>query len=296
MTKARKSPCRTAVVTGAASGLGRAIALQLAREAWQVIVSDIDLAGAERVVAEIIADSGQARANRLDVASQADWEALRDELQESHRHLDLLVNNAGIGCAGEVGQFSLDDWHAVIDVNLCGAINGCHTMIDWLKDNPRGGHIVNVASIAAIASGPTMAAYNATKAAVLSLSETLYVELRPHNVGVTVACPGFFRTNILANGRFSSDAQRSAAEIYMRQATVSAEQVAAAVVRAVERRRLYVILPLRARIVWWLKRLAPQELLGIIAWHYGRGVRASEPTASAAAMPERLAVKEESPC
>jgi NADP-dependent 3-hydroxy acid dehydrogenase YdfG len=285
-----------AIVTGAASGLGRAISLQLAQQGYHVVVSDIDLPGAQRVAAELIAQHGHACAMRLDVTSAAGWSALRDDLQLRYDHLDLLVNNAGIGCAGEIGQFSLDDWQAVVDVNFRGAVNGCHAMIDWLKANPRGGHIVNVASIAAVASGPTLAAYNATKAAVLSLSETLYVELKRHNIGVTVVCPGFFPTNILSNGRFSNQAQRSAAEVYMRQATITAEQVAVAVVRAVERKRLYVILPLRARIVWWLKRLAPHALLSIVAWHYGKSVRARVPATPAAPTPKHLAVKEESRC
>jgi NAD(P)-dependent dehydrogenase (short-subunit alcohol dehydrogenase family) len=296
MHGAVKGALKTALITGAASGLGRAIALLLARDGWIVVATDIDLPGAQRVAERIVQSGGHAISHRLDVTSPQEWLNLRDTLRQNIAQLDLLVNNAGIGCAGEVGQFSLEDWQAVIDINLRGAINGCHTMIDWLKANPRGAHIANVASIAAIASGPTMAAYNATKAGVISLSETLYVELRRHGIGVTVVCPGFFPTNILANGRFCSPAHRSAAELYMRQATVTAEQVAAATLGAIERKQLYVVLPLRAKGLWWLKRFAPRTLLAIFAWHYARSASTNRTIQSTTVDTAKPALKGESPC
>ena len=160
----------------------------------------------------------------------------------------------------------------MVNVNLWGAILGCHMLVDWLKANPRGAHIVNVASIAAVASGPTMSAYNSTKAGVISLSETLFVELRSQGVGVTVVCPGFFPSQILASGRFCSEADRVSANAYMQQATVTADGVATAVMKAIKRKQLYVILPLRARVLWWIKRLMPRLLLRLIAGHYGKTV------------------------
>ena len=90
---------------------------------------------------------------------------------------DLLVNNAGIGGSGEVGRFSLESWRQLLEVNLFGGVMGCHTMVEWLKANPRGAHLMNTASFAAMAAAPSMAAYNVAKAGMLALSETLYGEL-----------------------------------------------------------------------------------------------------------------------
>jgi NAD(P)-dependent dehydrogenase (short-subunit alcohol dehydrogenase family) len=107
-----------------------------------------------------------------------------------------------------VGQCALEDWHWIVNINIWNAIHGCHTFVDWLKRNPRGGHLINTASLAAIGSFPGMAAYNLTKAAVVSLSETLHAELRPHGVGVTVLCPSFFPTSLLDSARFSTEHDR----------------------------------------------------------------------------------------
>jgi short-subunit dehydrogenase len=167
-------------------------------------------------------------------------------------------------------QFSLADWRWIVDVNLFGAIHGCHTLVAWLKQNPRGAHIVNVASVAAIASAPAMAAYNVTKAGVVALSETLFAELRYDNVGVSCVCPGFFQTNLLDTGRFLTTRQRDAAADYMLRARMSADDVADCVVRAVRRKRLYVITPWRARLLWRVKRAFPLMLLKLIASLYHR--------------------------
>ena len=110
--------------------------------------------------------------------------------------LDLLVNNAGIGVQGNIGECPIDDWRHVVDVDLFGAIYGCHFCRDWLVANPEGSHVINVASAAAFFNSPGMGPYSVSKAGILSLSETLYAELRPRGVGVSVVCPGFFPTNV----------------------------------------------------------------------------------------------------
>jgi short-subunit dehydrogenase len=158
----------------------------------------------------------------------------------------------------------------VLEVNLFGGIQGCHTMIDWLKANPRGAHLINTASFAAMAAAPSMAAYNVAKAGMLALSETLYAELRRHGVGVTVICPLFFPTNLLANWPSCNEAERRAAEFYTENAEFTAEDVADAAVRAMYRGKLYVVLGTKARWYWRMKRLMPQTFLNLIAWKYAR--------------------------
>ncbi len=138
-------------------------------------------------------------------------------------------------------------------------------MIDWLKANPRGAHIVNIASMAAVVSAPGMAPYNVTKAGMLSFSETLYGELRPYNVGVTAVCPSFFQTNIIKTGRFQTPAQQQAAAKLMASSKCTAEHVAQRILRAVERKRLYVFAPGIATFFWRLKRLMPVSVLKLVA-------------------------------
>ncbi len=256
---------KVAIVTGAASGLGRALSVELGRRGWHVVVADVNDQGSQETLALVRTAGGEGQVEHLDVTKPDAWQALRDKLQATHSQLDLLVNNAGVGVGGEVGELSLDDWHWIININLYGAIYGCHTLIDWMKKNPRGAHIVNIASMAAIVSAPGMAPYNVTKAGMLSFSETLYGELKPFGIGVTGVCPAFFATNILRSGRFHTDQQRKMAERMMSSAKMTAEDVARQILRAVDRKQLYVIEPAVARFYWRFKRLMPVRLLNMIA-------------------------------
>ena len=155
---------RTAIITGAASGLGRALAVRLGRDGWTIALADINPARAEETKKLVETAGGEASFEPLDITQLDQWLSLRERLLARWQQLDLLVNNAGIGGSGEVGQYSLDAWRRLIEVNLFGGIHGCHTMIDWLKANPHGAHLINTASFAAMASAPSMAAYNVAKA------------------------------------------------------------------------------------------------------------------------------------
>jgi NAD(P)-dependent dehydrogenase (short-subunit alcohol dehydrogenase family) len=265
---------RTAIVTGSGSGLGRALAVRLARDGWEIALCDIDTAAAAETLALVEHAGGVGRVERLDVGRPAEWEGLRERLGRDWPRLDLLVNNAGVAVSGEVGRCPLDDWRWIVDANLWGTIHGCHACVDWLKANPDRPHIVNVASLAAIGAAPGMAAYNVTKAGIVALSETLWTELRPHGVGVTVLCPSFFRTALLDRGRFAEDRHRRVAAAVADRSSLSAERVADAAVRAVARRQLYVFLPGRARLVWWFKRLFPLGFLAAVVSEVDRRFQA----------------------
>ena len=257
--------CRHAVITGAASGLGRALAVRLGRDGWHVAVCDVDEMQATETVSLVERAGGTAQVERIDVTVPAEWEALRARLRQKWERIDLLVNNAGVTGAGEVGRFPLDDWRWILDVNLFGVLYGCDAFVDWLAENPHGAHIVNTASMAAVASAPTMGAYNVSKAAVVSLSETLYAELLHRNVGVTVLCPGFVATKLLDAGRWNRPTLEATAKAHFAEARITADDVAEATLRAIRRRHLYVVLPLRARIFWRLKRLLPQWFMNGVA-------------------------------
>ena len=259
----------SAIVTGSASGLGRAIAVRLAQDGYRIALVDIDDDANRETLALVEARGGTGRVERVDVSDPEAWRGLIDRLRNDWPHLDLLVNNAGVATSGEVGEHSLDNWHWIMGINLFGTIYGCHCCVPWMKENPRGAHVVNVASVAAVMCAPAMAGYNVTKAGVLALTETLYSELLPTKIGVTVVCPGFVQTNILDRARYRNDAQLEYAAESMRVSSLTADQLADQLMRAIGRRHLYLFLPTSTRWHWWHKRFAPRRYLAGI----GRGFR-----------------------
>lgn len=263
---------RYAIVTGAASGLGRAIALRLARDGWCISLADVDLAGANETLRQVRNLGGDGRVDRLDVAQLDDWYALIEQLRASWPRLDLLVNNAGVVSSGEIGSLPIEAWRRVIDVNLWGAIYGCHACIEWLKANPQSSHVINIASIMGLVSGPTMGPYGVSKSGVVALSETLRTEVARHNVGVTLVCPGFFATNLIAAGTFDAPAQKQFAETLTRRARTTANDVANAAIDGMYRRRFYVVLPARASRMWWLRRWFPEGFLRRVEKAFRDGV------------------------
>jgi len=264
---------RYALVTGAGNGLGRAFCLRLARDGWYVAVTDIDRTAAEKTVAELAATGSHALAETLDVTDISAWQALLEKLHQDWPQLDLLVNNAGICGAGEIGELPLEDFRQVLDVNFHGVLNGCQTMVPWLKQTAPGGQIVNVASIFGLVAPPTLGAYNASKAAVVALSETLYGELLPHGIGVTVLAPGFFPSQLVERGCFATDEQRQTAKWYMDHASITAAEVARQTLSALQRRQLYVVLGHKARWIWRLRRWLPARFAKLIAWRYRQRLR-----------------------
>ncbi len=256
---------RYALVTGGGSGLGREFCRRLAQQGWHIACADIDLSAAEETLAEIQITGGSGQVEIFDVADADAWKALVDKLREQWPRLDMLVNNAGLAAGGEIGEAPLEDFQRVLDVNLRGVLYGCHTMVPWLKETSPGGQIVNIASIFAAVSAPTMGAYCLSKAGVLSLSETLYTELRHLGIGVTVVMPGFFESGLIGRGRFSERRHRKLAIDYTRRSTITAEDVVEQTFTAIERGKLYVVLGKRSRLIWRLKRLAPTWLLRRVA-------------------------------
>jgi NAD(P)-dependent dehydrogenase (short-subunit alcohol dehydrogenase family) len=280
---------RLAIVTGAGSGLGRAFCRQLAVEkTWHIIAADIDEVGVRATLAEIDqlgVSSGEFAP--LDVADAVAWLALRERLTSQRPRLDLLVNNAGVCLSAKIGEGSFDACRRVTEVNYLGVLYGCHAMTPWLRQSARTSMapeaagqsgtssvhspaVINVASVAAFLPIPSMAAYSASKAAVLALSETMYAELHPEGVNVTVVLPGFFRTQLLANGQFCTRRHRALAEKLARASTFTADDVAKAALVASRRGRLHIAVGRRARMLWRWKRMAPASLMYALARRYRR--------------------------
>lgn len=262
LNKPKISRNASAVVTGAGSGIGAAFAVELGRRGGSVVCSDIDESAAQRTVDAVTAHGGNAIAIRCDVSRFDEVQALAEQSQAWFAAAPtLVINNAGVGAGGAaIGDAPLDDWAWTLGINLWGPIHGCHVFTPILRDaepsrTPRG--IINVASAAAFGAAPGMAAYNVSKAGVLSLSETLAAELAGTAVRVTVLCPTFVKTNILESGRISEQSSELATKL-MRWTGLSAEKVARTCLDAHDRGELYCMPQFDAKVGWNIKRLAPQ--------------------------------------
>lgn len=253
------------LITGAGSGLGRALALRFARAGWKVAATDRDPASAKQTLEQVQALGANGMSAALDVTSEASFAAVVGTIESAWGGVDVLVNNAGVGSSGTVADAPLAQWQWVLDINLLGCVRGSRAVIPALT-RQQGGHIVNIASFAGIANPPGMASYNVAKAGVISLSESLRFELDPHGVGVTVVCPEFFKTNLLQTSRAaappgtqvpSTMAEKITARL-MEKSSFSADDLAADIYRAVMDNTFLVIAPKDARQRYHLKRIAPE--------------------------------------
>lgn len=244
------------LITGAGSGLGLALAQQLAKAGARIACVDIDETRASEAANSLTGDGHWAA--KADIANDADWAALVERTQSEWGGLDVLVNNAGVSSGGNVADTTLDDWQWMLDINLLGVVRGCKAFIPMLTDTANNGRIVNIASFAGIASAPGMAAYNVAKAGVISLSESLRAELDGADIGVTVVCPAFFKTNLLQTFRSPTPAQKAMVEKFMARSHVTADDVAADIVAAMAGNKFLVITHKGARRQALMKRIMPE--------------------------------------
>ncbi|MDD3764373.1 MAG: SDR family oxidoreductase [Nevskiales bacterium] len=255
---------RRVLITGAGSGLGRELALCFAAAGWKVACTDVRPQAAEDTLAQIRQQQGDGLAAALDVRSEAGFAAVVEQLDAQWDGFDVLINNAGVATAGTVADSPLEQWQWVLDINLLGCVRGARAAVPVLR-RQGGGHIVNVASFAGIANPPALASYNVAKAGVIALSETLRFELDPDRIGVSVACPSFFQTDLLNSGDADAPESRSTAPQMtaitgklMHNAQVTAGDVARDILHAVETDRFMVISHPDARSRHRLKRFAPE--------------------------------------
>jgi len=251
------SSCRS-VVTGAAGGLGRALCLELAKRRGRIVISDVELQGAEETAHLVAEQGGKALVKRCDVSKPDDVEELAQFADRELGATDLLINNAGVAVAGAVGDVPLRDWEWIFGINLWGVIYGCHTFVPRFKQQ-RSGHILNVASAAGLLSAPDMGPYNVTKAGVVSLSETLASELRAFGVGVTALCPTFFVTGIMKQSRSQLVGDLAGtAQALMEKSKLQAPEVAQRALAACDKGDLYCVPMSDGQLAWRLKGLAPE--------------------------------------
>ncbi|MFJ8667873.1 SDR family oxidoreductase [Streptomyces sp. NPDC093600] len=258
------------LVTGAASGIGRATAFAFAEAGARVVAVDRDGEGAART-AEMsrLIGAPEAWGETVDVSDEQAMEKLAAKVASDHGVVDVLVNNAGIGLTGSFFDTTSEEWKKVLDVNLWGVIHGCRIFGGQMAERGQGGHIVNTASAAAFQPSRALPAYSTSKAAVLMLSQCLRAELAGQGIGVSAICPGLVNTNITATARFAGADDE---EQKRRQKQVSRlyglrnyppEKVADAILRAVLRNEAVVPVTPEARGAYLMSRFAPRALRAI---------------------------------
>lgn len=244
---------KTAVVTGGASGIGRALAERFLDEGMRVVVADVEPAALE-AAATALGAKGEVLAVRTDVARGADVEALAEQAWARFGRVDVLCNNAGVSIGGLVWEHTVADWEWMLGVNLWGVVHGIRVFVPRMLAQGGEGHVVNTASVAGLTSNAFMGIYNVTKHAVVTLSETLRKDLAMAGgtIGVSVLCPGFVQTRIAdadrnrpADLRDAARAERPAAiDGLVRSLLASGlppSEVAAAVVDAIRSERFYIL-------------------------------------------------------
>lgn len=248
---------RTALVTGAGSGIGRAIALRLLALGATVVATDIDAARLNHLT---VPEGGSANALRTAELDIADADAFRAVVSRNGP-IDVLVNNAGIGMAGLVEDVSLEQWRRVLDINTMGVVNGIDAVYASMIARG-GGQIINIASGAGLLPRPGMVPYATSKAAVLGLSLSLHAEAAAHGISVSVACPGYIATDIMSATEYQGlDAAGLKAAIPLKPMT--AERCARIVLRGAARGRAVIPVSTATWVEWWLSRLSPALVLKI---------------------------------
>ena len=245
---------RTAVVTGGASGIGRALALRFAREGAHVVVADLDEAGMAETVAGVTQTGRRGLAVKTDVSRLADVQALADRAFREMGAVHVVCNNAGVALWGGLESVSHQDWEWAMGVNLWGVIHGVEAFVPRMVAQKQPGHVVNTASMAGLIASQGLGVYNTTKYAVVGLSETLQKDLRGYDIGVSVLCPMGVHTRIRqsernrpaalrnpAAAREGAPAAREGIPIELIGRYLPPEHVAERVLRAIYANRLYVI-------------------------------------------------------
>lgn len=257
---------KTALITGAGSGIGRATALLMAQRGADLCICDVNEKGLGETAELAQALGSKVLAQRVDVADREQMRAFADAVHAQVPAVDILMNNAGVGLGAGFLDTTLEDWDWIVGINLFGVIYGCHFFVPEMVKRGRGGHVVNVSSAAGYVATEPLSAYTTTKFAVLGHSEALRNELARHHIGVTAVCPGLINTAITQTSRLRGATATPAARqqmiaIYQRR-NYTPERVAENILKAIQRNRAVAPISPEAWLMYFLKRVSP----GLVAW------------------------------
>ncbi len=261
---------KVAIVTGAASGIGKALGQALARSGAVVILADINASMLEDVAGSTVKAGYTTEAISLDVSNFEDVQKLVNHTASKYGRLDLIFNNAGIAVGGEVRDFSIDDWRDVLDVNLRGVVHGVACAYPLMVKQGFG-HIINTASIEGLVPFPGTASYVASKYGVVGLSNALRIEGKALGVKVSVVCPGYIKTAIFENSKLIKiDREKMLAELPERFG-ISPEQCADVILSGVKRNKAIIVVTGLAKILWLIQRMSPNFMM----WLMGKNLQKS---------------------
>jgi NAD(P)-dependent dehydrogenase (short-subunit alcohol dehydrogenase family) len=250
----------SAIVTGGASGIGRALAEELGKRGCEVVLADLQIELAEEVASQISVSGGKAKAMEIDVTDFSGVQRAVQETVKRRGRLDYIFNNAGIAIGGYVHNYRIEDWNQIIGVNLRGVINGIQAAYPIMMEQGFG-HIVNTASMAALMPSPGSVAYATSKYGVVGLSISLRAEAAKLGVRVSVLCPGVIRTPILEGGKYGrmliDIPPEHLRRIWERFKPMLPDLFAKKVLDLVAKNRSIIIVPSRWKPLWWINRLSP---------------------------------------
>lgn len=261
----KKYPQKRAFVTGAASGLGRALCIELATDKWTLGICDISENSLHETAKLIEENGGKAIPFFLDVADKNAYKIVAEKFLAETGGIDVLINNAGVGDGSPFEDYSLENWDWITGVNLMGVIYGCHFFVPQMKKQ-QAGYIINISSIAAVATAPDMSPYNTTKAGVKALSETLYSELKKDKINVSVVMPFFFRTNVMQHARGQNERSKEIGKYMVLGAKHDATTMAKRLLKIAGKGKFHILFPSQAILLFHLKRLFPMTHLKINAF------------------------------
>lgn len=247
------------LITGAASGIGRAVAILLGKSGADLFLTDIDESKLKEAEQEIISLNGKVTyVKALDLRNYEDVKIFADEIHSKFGALDIVMNIAGIAIWGEVGKMSHEDWKKVIDVNLMGPIHIVETFVPRMMDSKRGGNLVNVSSAAGLFGLPWHAAYSASKYGLRGLSDVLRHDLKKYDVKVHLVCPGAVDTGLVQSikiaGKEISDEEFSVLRERFQGHSVSPEEAAVAILKGIEKKQYLIFTSLDIKIGHWAQR------------------------------------------
>ena len=276
MRKLRKSPKnkfagRIVLITGAASGLGRALAVAFARAAADLVLVDVNEAGLRETAVMAEAHGPRCLVKRTDVSNRAEMEAMAREVLSEWGRVDILVNNAGIGVGGELREIPLDEMERIVGVNLMGPIYGTRLFLPGMVERGEG-HIVNISSQSGLVVLPLHIAYTTTKYGVRGFTEALWAEARCHGVRVTHVCPAGIKTNIMAATRMYPDPPTDRVKKgearwadYIEKKGLDPDEAARRILDAVAKNRFLVLLRAESYLLYYLARFFPGAMLRLVA-------------------------------
>ncbi len=264
---------KIAIITGAGSGIGKALAKQLAEKGARLVVCDINQERIEQTQKELEKLGVEIRAWQVDVSDYQAVKNMVDATVEQFGRLDYIFNNAGIAIGGEVRDITIEDWRAVINVNLWGVINGIACAYPIMVRQGFG-HIINLSSIEGLVPFPGTVSYVASKFGVFGLSLALLLEAERLGVKVSVVCPGLVHTRIFDDAKMVKLEREKAIKPMVSVPGVFAEECARRILKGVERNQPIIVITFLAKLMYFLQRLSPWLMMKIMQFHFRKAVEA----------------------